>query len=85
VRKKSRKIVQGTVFSFNLYIILVSVETKENTPLENHRNFLAKFLTETFTDAVVNGRFVNRVPDDIQIYTYFTIGLDPKRLKEGIV
>jgi hypothetical protein len=41
VRKKSRKIVQGTVFSFNLYIILVSVETKENTPLENHRNFLA--------------------------------------------
>jgi hypothetical protein len=40
-------------------------------------NFLAKFLTETLTDAVVNGRFVNRVPDDIQIYTYFTTGLDP--------
>ena len=48
-------------------------------------NFLAKFLTETFTDAVVNGRFVNRVPDNIQIYRYFTTGSDPSRLKEVIL
>jgi hypothetical protein len=47
--------------------------------------FYRTFLTETLTDAVVNGRFVNKVPADIQIYTYFTTGLDPKRLKDVIL
>jgi hypothetical protein len=42
------------------------------------------FLAEIF-NGDVNGLFVNKVPADIQIYTYFTTGLDPKRLKDVIL